>query len=43
VFLGFGKSVMRDRSDTFVLSNSHANLLISRVWRLVPLKKDHVN
>ena len=43
VFVGFGNSVMRDRSDTFVLSNCHANLLISSVWRLVLLKKDHVN
>lgn len=43
VFVGFRYSVTRDRSDTFVLSNCHANLLISRVWRLVPLKKDHVN
>jgi len=43
MFVGFGNSVMRDGSDTFLLSNSHVNLLISSVWRLVPLKKDHVN
>jgi len=31
VFVGFGNSVMTDRSDTFVLSNCHANLLIISV------------